>query len=100
MRRARPGWEPRILDPDLEKALWSRLRAMARILVRRSPVGVTLSAPGFGTVVARAGDPQVTLTGPPGELLLFVFGRQEAARVEASGEPDPVARLRDARLGL
>ena len=100
VRRARPQWEPRVLDPDLERALWSRLKLMARSLMRRSPVGVELAAPGFGTLRAKAGEPHVRLTGAPGELLLFAFGRQGAARVEASGDPDLVAGLRDARLGL
>lgn len=100
VRRAQPDWEPRALDPELEKALWSRLKVMARSLMRKAPAGVTLTAPGFGSVVAKAGDPQVTLTGAPGELLLYAFGRQGAARVEASGDPDLVTKLREAHLGL
>lgn len=100
VRRAQPGWEPRRLDPGLEQALWSRLKMMARALLRRSPVGVTLRAPGFGEVEARAGDPRVTVTGAPGELVLFAFGRQAAARVDTEGDPDACARLRQAQLGL
>lgn len=100
VRRARPSWEPRTLDPGLEKALWSRLKMMARPLLRRSPVGVTLVAPGFGEVPAKSGEPGVTVTGGPGELLLFAFGRQAASRVETAGDPDAVAQLRHAHLGL
>ncbi|HET9075614.1 MAG TPA: TIGR03085 family metal-binding protein [Acidimicrobiales bacterium] len=100
VRRAGPGWEPRWLDPGFEQALWSRLKTMARVLFRRSPVGVTLAAPGYGEVAAKAGEPRVTLTGPPGELLLFAFGRQAATRVETAGDPAAVTRLRQASLGL
>lgn len=100
VRRAQPGWEPRRLDPGLEQALWSRLKMMARALLRRSPVGVTLRAPGFGEVEAKSGDPRVTVTGSPGELVLFAFGRQAAARVDTEGDPDACARLRQAQLGL
>jgi hypothetical protein len=42
----------------------------------------------------------VTVTGEPGELLLFAYGRQEAARVELEGDKDAVERALAARLGL
>lgn len=100
VRRARPGWEPRVLDAGLERALWSRLKMMGRTLMRRSPVGVTLRAPGFGEVTARAGEPHVTVTGGPGELVLFAFGRQAATRVETDGDPQAISQLRQAQLGL
>ncbi|MGH9099613.1 MAG: TIGR03085 family metal-binding protein, partial [Acidimicrobiales bacterium] len=94
------GTEPRSLDPGEERVLWARLVPMTRLLRRKLPLGVTLEAPGYGRVEARRGQPHVTLTGPPGELLLFVSGRQRAARVDASGEQDALARLAAARLGL
>jgi uncharacterized protein (TIGR03085 family) len=100
VRRAQPHWEPRSLDDGETRALWARVSPMARLLRRRLPGGVTLEAPGSGRVVARRGQPQVTVTGPPGELLLFLSGRQDVARVETSGPPDAVARLRSAALGL
>ena len=100
VRRARPGWEPRSLEPGLEGALWSRVKLMAWVLRRKSPVGVTLAAAGFGEVVGRSGQPHVTVAGAPGEILLFVSGRQGAARVDLTGEPDAVEQLRTAKLGL
>lgn len=100
VRRARPGWEPRQLDPGLEQALWSRLKVMARSLLRRPPVGVTLRAPGFGDIDAKAGEPRVIVTAPPGELVLYAFGRQSATRVEVEGDPAAVEQLRHAQLGL
>jgi len=100
VRRAQPGAEPRALDPGEEAALWRRLGAMKALVRFRVPVGLTLVAPGHGSVVVRQGDPHVTLTGAPGELLLFMTGRGRAARVEKAGPPEAVARLEGARLGL
>ena len=100
VRRAQPHWDVRQMDPAEERALWKRLSMLARLSRWRLPVGVTLEAPGFGRVEARPGTPHVHLVGPPGELLLFMFGRQDVARVEVSGPPDAAERLRTARLGL
>lgn len=100
VRRAAPGSEPRDIDVGEEQLLWSRLRMLSRVVRRRLQVGVVLDAPGFGRLVVRPGTPQVTLNAPPGELLLFMFGRQEAARVDASGPPDAVSALHAAKLGL
>jgi len=38
--------------------------------------------------------------GPPGELLLYLFGRQGAAHVEVSGPPAAVEAVRRARFGM
>lgn len=100
VRRAQPAWEPRDLDPGEERALWARLGPMARLLRRRVPVGVTLDAPGYGQVEARSGDPRVTVTGAPGELVLFMSGRRSAARVGVSGPSEAIAGLEAAKLGL
>ncbi|MFH8980348.1 TIGR03085 family metal-binding protein [Streptomyces varsoviensis] len=100
VRRAAPEWTPRELDPVFEDALWSRLERMARVLGRKSPVGLVLRRPDGRTAVANRSTPVVTVTGEPGELTLFAFGRQEAARVEVEGDKDAVARLYDAKLGL
>jgi uncharacterized protein (TIGR03085 family) len=100
IRRAQPGWEPRALDPGLEQALWSRVGFMARGLRKSAPVGVTVRAPGFGEVVPRTGEPHVTVTGRPGELILFLSGRQDVAQVEFDGDPAAVAELRRTKLGL
>ncbi len=100
VRRARPGWAARALDPGEERALWARLGPITRLVRRRLPVGVALAAPGFGEVEARRGSPHVTVTGPPGELVLLVSGRQQVARVETSGPPDAVSQLMGARLGF
>jgi len=96
VRRARPAWQPRVLDPGLESALWGALRSGSRFLMRRSPVGVVLQDLGGRRVTARAGSPAVTLRGAPGELVLVAYGRGRVARFAADGDPEPVLA---ARLG-
>jgi uncharacterized protein (TIGR03085 family) len=100
VRRAQPDWAPRELDPVFADALWRRLETSARVMGRRSPVGMVLRRPNGQTVVAHKGTPVVTVTGDASELLLFASGRQDAARVELEGEENAVAKLRAAKLGL
>ncbi|WP_328970851.1 TIGR03085 family metal-binding protein [Streptomyces sp. NBC_00239] len=100
VRRAQPDWTPRELDPVFSDALWSRLEKLARITGRRSPVGMVLRRPDGQTAVARKGTPVVTVTGEPGELVLFCFGRQDAARIELDGDKSAVAQLTTAKLGI
>ncbi|MEV6649720.1 TIGR03085 family metal-binding protein [Streptomyces sp. NPDC051219] len=100
VRRAQPDWTPRELDPVFADVLWKRLEKAARILGRKSPVGLVLRRPDGQTAVAHRGTPVVTVTGEPGELTMFTFGRQNAARVELEGDKDAIAKLHEARLGL
>lgn len=101
VRRAQPDWTPRELDPVFADVLWSRLERMARVIGRKSPVGLVLRRPDGRTAVAHKGTPVVTVTGEPAELLLFAFGRQDAARVETEGEKDAIGKLHEAKqLGI
>ncbi|GAA0672173.1 TIGR03085 family metal-binding protein [Streptomyces malaysiensis] len=100
VRRAQPDWTPRELDPVFADALWSRIERGARVFGRRSPVGLVLRRPDGRTAVARRGVPVVTVTGEPGELALFLTGRQESARVELEGDKEAVAAAREAKLGI
>ncbi|MEW9548597.1 TIGR03085 family metal-binding protein [Nonomuraea sp. NPDC050783] len=101
VRRAQPSWEPRDLPADLDRVVWKRVSSGARLMLRRSPVGVVLHRLGGGVALGgpRQG-PRVEVTGPAAELLMFCFGRQEHARVELTGDPAAIARLREARLGI
>lgn len=102
LARAQPGWRPRPSDPDREEALWSRLRLMARVMYRKSPVGVLLRHPTRergAEIAARAGRGRVTVTGPPGELVLHAFGR-DVAQVELDGAPADVEALTRTPRGL
>jgi uncharacterized protein (TIGR03085 family) len=100
VRRAQPDWSQRELDPVFADALWSRTEKTARLLGRKSPVGLVLRRPDGRTAVARKGTPVVTVTGEPGELLLFACGRQDAARVDLEGDKEAVGRVRTAELGI
>lgn len=100
VRRASPGWHPRTLPPALERVLWNRARFAARMAGRKAGVGLRIEALGFGEAVGRAGSPSATVVGPPGELLLFVMGRQDVARVSVMGDDEAVARVKSADLGL
>ncbi|MFB9961159.1 TIGR03085 family metal-binding protein [Sinosporangium siamense] len=104
IRRAQPDWVPRESSPELEEVLWRRLRAGARLMLRRAPVAVVLHRIGGhgGHGVALGGPkraPRVEVTGRAGELLLFCFGRQAHARVDLTGEERAANALRSARLG-
>jgi uncharacterized protein (TIGR03085 family) len=100
VRRTQDGWEPRELDPELERALWSRVRFAARMAKKAAPVGLTLVSPGYGRIEVRPGPPSVTVTGPPGELLLFMSGRQQASSVDVAGDADAAEQVRQAKFGL
>jgi len=102
VRRAQPGWEPRDLPVVVERELWRRVRSSARLALRRFRAVVVLHAPGYGESTFGVSDSptRVRVSGPPGELLMFVSGRQRAARVEVTGPQPTVDSLRRARLGV
>ncbi|MFC8507100.1 TIGR03085 family metal-binding protein [Streptomyces sp. NPDC057411] len=101
VRRAQPDWSARELDPVFSDALWSRLERSARLLGRKAPVGLVLRRPNGQTTVAHRGTPVVTVSGEPGELTMFLFGRQDAAKVALEGEPEAIERLHETKqLGI
>ncbi|OQD54681.1 TIGR03085 family protein [Streptomyces phaeoluteigriseus] len=101
VRRAQPDWTPRELDTVFQDALWSRLERTARLMGRGTPTGLVLRRPDGRTVVADRGTPVVTATGEPSELLLFLYGRRSAAKVDLVGEEDAITTLRSGKqLGI
>ena len=100
--RAQPDWAPRALDPDLAARLRRGLPMMGRLTLAKVPGRVTLRTPDGATVLTSGADkehgPTVTVTGPPGELLLFASGR--LAKVDVDGDPAAVQAVRDARKGF
>jgi uncharacterized protein (TIGR03085 family) len=100
VRRAQPGWQPRELSQDHERALWRWVPGSGRLALRRLRVGVHLEAPGYGEAQIGAEPARVRLIGAPGELALFVTGRQRVARVQLTGPAELTAQLRTARLGV
>ncbi|CAL9421786.1 hypothetical protein SUDANB108_01873 [Streptomyces sp. enrichment culture] len=101
VRRAQPDWSPRELDPVFQDALWSRLERTARLMGRGLPTGLVLRRPDGRTAVAHRGTPVVTVTGEPSELVLFCYGRQNAAKVDVQGDENAIATLRESKqLGI
>ncbi|MFP5071011.1 TIGR03085 family metal-binding protein [Pseudonocardia nantongensis] len=99
LRRGEPGWEPRPADPGRDDQLWTMLSSMAKLLFRRSPVGVVLQRPEGAQQVVATGQGLVTVTGDPAELVLHAFGR-DTARVEVTGLPADVEAYRAVPGGL
>lgn len=101
VRRAQTGWAPRQLDDGMRRALFGQLRPIPLRGLRRLPAVVDVQAPGVGAVRAGGRGPDtVRLTGEPGELLLFLLGRQSHAVVALDGPQKIIEHLRRARLGL
>ncbi len=100
VRRARPGWEPRELPVAYQEQVFGRVRQLSRFYLRRLGIPLTLAAPGYGVVTVGTDPPVARLVGAPVELLLFLTGRQQAARVQIDADPTVAERLRTARLGV
>lgn len=80
--------------PSAEQAaIWSRLRLMARLGYRHSPVGVELALPSGERYRAHGSGDGVVVTGEPIELLLHATGRRTAADVKLTGAPEPLRRF-------
>jgi uncharacterized protein (TIGR03085 family) len=81
VRRAQPGWQPRSLPATDQDSLWATAKGFARLarrplLLRRSDASAVEHRVGSGA-------PR-TVTGEPLELLLWLSGRREVARVEVA----------------
>jgi uncharacterized protein (TIGR03085 family) len=101
VRRASPTWTPRQLSHNIQTALWKMVHRRARLALRRFPFRVHIESPGFGVVFGgKASSDVVTLSGEPGELLLFLFGRQAHSAATVDGPPELTDRLLQARLGM
>jgi uncharacterized protein (TIGR03085 family) len=100
VRRATPGFTRRELAPGQQQAIWKATRLTARLVLRKVGFPVQVEAPGFGTLRVGDGEPRATVTGEPGELALFVSGRQRVAEVDVTGDPAAVAKLTTAQIGI
>jgi uncharacterized protein (TIGR03085 family) len=89
VRRAQPNWKPRDLSA-IDGRLWHLLTRSSRSLMRRLDVPLSLMTPD-GRALPSEG---VQVTGEPLELLLYLAGRVDAARVDVSGQGPSQAQLR------
>jgi len=115
VRRAQPDWQPRDLSNELSQVLWGRLR-MARMILRKAPVGVELARePDAGPngenggpqhdqarlrITAKAKTPVVTVAGTSAELTMWTMGRTTAANVRLDGSEADVDALKAASWRL
>jgi uncharacterized protein (TIGR03085 family) len=99
VRRAQPGWEPRPLDDATAKALGRGLSIMARLTLAKAPARVSLRTPQGKTLATVGRGPELTVTGEPQEVLLFISGR-DAVRLEFDGDAALVDAVRASRRGL
>jgi uncharacterized protein (TIGR03085 family) len=97
LRRAQSSWEPRALRRELEDALWARVGPGG--MAKQVGASVELASPGRAGKAGGSG-PHLVVEGEPGELTMFVSGRQGAARVEIRGDEELAFRLRNAKLGI
>ena len=85
VRRAAQGWEPRVIDNEMNALLWRRSTQMAKHVLRSTPGGIELVRSDTGehraVRAAAPGESMLTLTGAPQELLLYLFGRRDVALV-------------------
>jgi uncharacterized protein (TIGR03085 family) len=93
---------PRHHGHVMDASLWHNVTFAPWLLARRlHGAGLELHWAGTTkTVRARRGHPTAHIAGHPGELLLFLFGRQSAAQVELSGNVEAVEAVRLTRFGM
>jgi uncharacterized protein (TIGR03085 family) len=99
VRRAQSDWEPRQLDDAMAKALGRGFPLMARLTLAKAPARVALRTPDGKTLATVGRGPELTVTGEPQELLLFISGR-DIVRLEFDGDPALVEAVRASRRGL
>ncbi|KAA1429023.1 TIGR03085 family metal-binding protein [Nocardioides antri] len=101
IRRAADGWEPRVLEPGEQDALWRVVRVSGKGLIRPAGVPVVARRSDTGAeTTLRGGDDPVVVTGLPSELVLFLYGRQQIHDLAFDGPDEAVANLRNASLGI
>ena len=94
---------PRVLDAETDNLLWDAAVRLATRRLRGLRVGVLLQRvrDGLATdelAVVTTGRAPVTACGEPGELVLWLFGRERAAEVRFSGPLPGLAKLRSRSL--
>jgi hypothetical protein len=86
------------LHAKVEDTLWRIVKGRARLAFRNARTGVRLVRETGETYTAKNGEPGVTLTGGPQELMLYVFGRTGHALVDVGGDAAAVSAFRGTDL--
>ena len=100
VRRAGDRWAPRALDAAYADALWADLIRRAALLYRGVDLGIVLVRPDGPRHVAKRAPVSVAIVGEPGELLMHAHGRTKQALVMFEGQPDAIALLESADIGI
>lgn len=93
----------RVVSAEEQAELWKILPRIGRMTLRNSRVGVVADCPGHGRRTLRSprdDHGSVVLTGAPGEVLLYIFGRNAVADVELDGSDADVAAFGETSLGF
>jgi uncharacterized protein (TIGR03085 family) len=99
-RRGQPNWKPRVLDSATTETLAEMVDSgISKLVLRKSSVGVQVKLPTGRTIELKKGPKTVTMSGEPGEILLYLAGRR-AAEVELSGDPDAIAAFDGVKKGF
>jgi hypothetical protein len=72
---------------------------MAHLTLAKAPARVSLRTPNGQTLTTVGRGPELTVTGEPQEILLFISGRDEV-RLTFDGDETLVDAVRAARRGL
>ncbi|MCW2847632.1 MAG: hypothetical protein JWR90_1606 [Marmoricola sp.] len=103
IRRAAGGWTARELTEREQKALWKAVAMAGKGLVRSAGVPVEIRWPAAdrerSAVLRKGADPAV-VSGPPAELALFLFGREQHTGLQFTGDEPAVKALHAGNLGL
>jgi len=93
LRRAQPDWGPRLLSTEDETALWSRLgyfrtaTLVSTTIFHRPPAAGRLEAPVQPPLLLTRNGQGTVVQGPVGELVMWLTGRRQAARVQTTTGP-------------
>jgi hypothetical protein len=74
---------------------------MSKLMTRKlKGIGLELESPSGERIVARRGESVAVLSGGAQELVLYLYGRAQAAKVSLSGPEAAQQAVRGARFGI
>ncbi len=101
VRRGKEPKNPRILSAQADETLWNWAKRLAKTRLAKSAHGIVItrtgSKPGAQQVVS-TGAEIVEIIGEPGELVLWLYGRKSAARLNFAGKHEPVKAVQELKL--
>jgi uncharacterized protein (TIGR03085 family) len=83
VRRAQPGWAPRVLSREAQDEVWGAVSVYGRGAAGR-PGGLILRRTDTPGVEKKFGEGKTVVEGEPLELLLWASGRRDVARITTS----------------